>query len=117
MIMTLEQLNYIDDVRGFLQGTQAVIFGVTTTQKERYWWVQKSLLKHRYIQLNKAGNGLITRYLLKVASYSHAQTKRLIRQYLNTDKVTVRLARGNGFKPTCTSTDVRLLARMDELRG
>jgi hypothetical protein len=57
--------------------------------------------------LNKAGKGLITRYLMKVTSYSHAKTKRLIRQYLNAGKVTVRLARGSRFKPTYTSADVR----------
>ena len=117
MIMSLEELNSIDDVRGFLEGTQAVIFGVAATKKERYRWVKKALVKHRYMLLNKAGKGLITRYLMKVTSYSHAQTKRLIRQYVNTGKVTVRLARGNGFKPTYTSADVRLLARMDELHG
>jgi len=117
MIMSLEQLNSIDDVRGFLEGTQAVIFGVAATKKERYRWVQKALVKHRYMLLNKAGKGLITRYLMKVTSYSHAQIKRLIRQYVNTGKVTLRLARGNGFKLTYTSADVRLLARMDELHG
>ncbi|MFT5118155.1 MAG: hypothetical protein ACI9NY_001693 [Kiritimatiellia bacterium] len=117
MIMSLEQLNSIDDVRGFLEGTQAVIFGVAATKKERYRWVQKALVKHRYMLLNKAGKGLMTRYLMKVTSYSHVQTKRLIRQYVNTGKVTVRFARGNGFKPTYTSADVRLLARMDELHG
>ena len=47
MIMSLEQLNSIDDVRGFLEGTHAVIFGVTATKKERYRWVQKVLVKHR----------------------------------------------------------------------
>ena len=80
MIMSLEQLNSIDDVRGFLEGTQAVIFGVAATKKERYRWIQKALVKHWYMLLNKAGKGLITRYLMKVTSYSHAQTKRLIRQ-------------------------------------
>jgi len=79
MIMSLKQLNSIDDVSGFLEGTQAVIFGVTATKKERYRWVQKALVKHRYILLNKAGKGLITRYLMKITSYSHAQIKRLIR--------------------------------------
>jgi hypothetical protein len=33
MTMSLEQLNSIDDVRVFLEGTQAVIFGVTATKK------------------------------------------------------------------------------------
>jgi hypothetical protein len=31
MIMNLEQLNTLDDVRYFLDGTQAVIVGVATT--------------------------------------------------------------------------------------
>jgi hypothetical protein len=33
MIMSLEQLNSIDDVRSFLEGTRAVIFGVAATKK------------------------------------------------------------------------------------
>ena len=36
MIMSLEQLNSIDDVRGFIEDTRAGIFGVTATKKERY---------------------------------------------------------------------------------
>ena len=98
-------------------GTQAVIFGVAATKKERCRWVQKALVKHWYMLLNKVSKGLITHYLMKVTSYFHVQTKWLIRQYLNISKVVVRLARGNGFKPTCTSADVRLLARIDEFKG
>ena len=69
--MSLEQLNTIDDVRHFLDGTQAVAFGVATNRQERYRWVQKVLVKHRYILLGKLNKGLITRYLMKVTSYSH----------------------------------------------
>jgi hypothetical protein len=116
-IMSLEQLNSMDDVRHFLDGTQAVAFGVATNKQERYRWVQKTLVKHRYMLLGKLNKGLITRYLMKVTSYSHAQTKRLIRQYVKTGKVTAKLVRGNGFKPIYTGTDVRLLANMDELHG
>jgi len=115
--MSLEQLNTLDDVRHFLDGTQAVIFGVATNKQERYRWVQKTLVKQGYILLGKSEKGLVTRYLMKVTSYSLAQTKRLICQYIKTGKVTVKLARGNGFKPIYTSADVRLLARMDELHG
>jgi hypothetical protein len=49
MIMSLEQLNSIHDVRSFLEGTRPVIFGVAATKKERYRWVQKALMKHRYM--------------------------------------------------------------------
>ena len=115
--MNLEQLNTIDDVRHFLDGTQAVAFNVATNKQERYLWVQKVLVKHRYILLGKLDKGLITRYLMKVTGYSRAQMKRLISQYAKASKVTLKLSRSNGFKLIYTAADVRLLARMDELHG
>ena len=97
--MNLEPLNTIDDVRHFLDGTQAVAFNVATNKQERYFWVQKVLVKHRYILLGKLDKGLITRYLMKVTGYSRAQMKRLISQYIKASKVTLKLSRSNGFKP------------------
>ena len=113
--MRLEQLTTIYSVRQFLDGTQAVAFSVATNKQARYRWVQKTLVKHRYLLLNKADKGIITRYLMKVTGYSLAQIKRLIRQYATTGLVVVKQARSNGFKTTYTEADVRLLARMDEL--
>ncbi|MFT4670786.1 MAG: hypothetical protein ACI945_000118 [Pseudohongiellaceae bacterium] len=54
---------------------------------------------------------------MKVTGYSLAQTKRLIRQYAKTGKISVKLARSNGFKRVYTETDIRLLAAMDERHG
>lgn len=116
-IMKLEQLNTLEDIRNFLAGTQAVAFGVATSKQERYHWVQKILVKHRYMALNKADKGTLTRYLMKVTTYSLAQTKRLIQQYTQTGKITVKLACRNGFKSTYAPVDIRLLARMDETHG
>jgi hypothetical protein len=44
-IMKLEQLNSIEDIRRFLDGTDIVAFNVVTTKQERYQWVQKTLKK------------------------------------------------------------------------
>ena len=96
--MSLDQLTTIEAIQQFLNGTQAVAFAIATHKQERYRWVQKTLVKHQYILLNKRDKGVITRYLIKVTGYSPAQTKRLIRQYVNTGEVTVKLARNNGFK-------------------
>lgn len=115
--MKLEQLNSISDIRNFLEGTQAAAFSVATSKQERYHWVQKTLVKHRYLSLSKADKGTVTRYLMKVTAYSLAQTKRLIQQYTKTGEVKVRLAYRNGFQKTYTSADIRLLARMDETHG
>lgn len=115
--MSLEQLTTIDAISQFLEGTQAVAFNVATNKQERYRWVQKTLVKHRYILLGKADKGTLTRYLMKVTGYSLAQTKRLIRQYVKTGTVSVKPARRNGFKRAYTEADIRLLASMDERHG
>ncbi len=96
--MHLEHLTNLDDIKAFLAGTQAVAFAVAADKKERYQWVQKTLVKLRYTQQGKAKKGLITRYLMKVTGYSHAQVKRLIQQYTQTGKVVVKTTRHNGFK-------------------
>ena len=115
--MKLEQLNTLDGISQFLEGTQSVAFSVATSKQERYRWIQGVLVKHQYMLLGKADKGIITRYLIKVTGYSLAQTKRLIRQYVQTGTVCVKLAHRNGFKRAYTDADIRLLASMDERHG
>ena len=115
--MSLEQLTTITAVKQFLAGTQAVAFGVLTTKKERYSWIQKTLVKHQYMILGKTDKGSMTRYLMKVTGYSLAQIKHLIRQYVSTGTVKVKRARQNGFKRTYSEADIRLLVSMDERHG
>ncbi len=68
--MSLEQLTTVDAVKQFLDGTQAVAFNVATAKRERYRWLQKTLMRHRYGLLGKADRGTMTRYLMKVTGYS-----------------------------------------------
>ncbi len=115
--MSLEQLITLEAVKQFLDGTQEVAFNVATDNPERYRWVQKTLVKHRYMLLGKTDRGTVTRYLMKVTGYSRAQTKRLIQQYVRTGTIAVKPARRNGFKRAYTEADIRLLASMDERHG
>lgn len=115
--MSLEQLTTITAISQFLEGTQAVAFNVAISKKERYRWVQKTLVERQYLLLGKADKGTVTRYLMKVTDYSLAQIKRLIRQYVKTGTVKVKLARRNGFKRAYTDSDICLLASMDERHG
>lgn len=117
MIMSLEQLTTLDAINQFLDGTQEVAFNVATDKPERYRWVQKTLVKFRYLRLGKKDRGTVTRFLMKVTGYSLAQTKRLIQQYVKTGTISVKPARRNGFKRAYTETDIRLLASMDERHG
>lgn len=115
--MKLEQLNTLEAICQFLEGTQSVAFSVATHKQARYRWVQKVLVKHHYIRLSKADKGTMTRYIMKVTGYSLSQTKRLIRQYVKTGVVTVKVAHRNGFEKMYTDADIRLLASMDERHG
>jgi hypothetical protein len=52
-IMKLEQLNSIEDIQRFLNGTNIVAFNVVTTKQERYQCIHKALKKHQYRKLSK----------------------------------------------------------------
>ncbi len=115
--MSLEQLTTIAAIERFLAGTQEVAICLAINKQERYRWVQKTLAKHEYLLLGKAHKGVMTRYLMKITGYSHAQIKRLIRQYAKSGSVKLKLARRNGFNRAYTDSDIRLLASMDETHG
>ena len=73
------QLETLDQIRQFLEGTEAISFQIET-KKTRYCWIQHTLVKFQYLKLSKPDKGLITRYIRKMTGYSLAQVKRLIRQ-------------------------------------
>ncbi|MEE9494692.1 MAG: hypothetical protein V3W04_15135 [Gammaproteobacteria bacterium] len=49
--MSLDQPTTITEFDNILDGTQEVAFCVATHKPERYHWIQKTLVKHHYIQL------------------------------------------------------------------
>ena len=89
--MSLDQLTTIEAIPPFLDGTQAAVFSIATNKQEHYRRVQKTLIKHQYILPNRADKGVIMCYFIKVLADSPAQTRRLIRQYVETGEVTVKL--------------------------
>jgi len=51
--MKLEELKSIEQLSQFLDGTQAVIFKITTVKKERYDWNRYELVRFDYLKLDK----------------------------------------------------------------
>ena len=51
------QLETLDQVRQFLEGTEAVSFQIES-KDARYRWLQHTLVKFRYLQLSKTDNPL-----------------------------------------------------------
>jgi len=113
-IMKLEDLTTIDQLEAFLTGTQAVAFSVTRDKDACYRWIQRELVKFRYLTLPRRGKGVVRRYLMKISGYSRQQLTRLIAQYRKTGRLQRRQRTVAGFKRRYTVQDIRLLAAMDE---
>lgn len=111
--MNIENLTTIEELEHFIQGNQAVAFTVLGDKNERYQFIQKTLIKFRYITLKKPDKGIVNQYLKKVTGYSRQQLTRLIKQYKNVGKITWQPCRSNGFSSIYSIKDVKLLAEMD----
>ncbi|MEI6858453.1 MAG: hypothetical protein V5788_01460 [Shewanella sp.] len=112
-IMTIENLTTIEALECFIQGNQAVAFTVLGDKHERYQFVQKTLVKFRYITLSKLDKGVVNRYIRKITGYSRQQLTRLIKQYKEVGKIQWRPCRRNGFSTTYGKNDIKLLVEKD----
>ena len=114
--MNDEGLQTIEQVRQFLEGSEAVEFrGVTA--KEKYSWIEEVLIRFRYHRLKRREKGVIRRYVGKVTGYSRSQASRLIREYQQTGRLRRTQYRRHRFARKYSPSDVILLARTDELHG
>ena len=51
--MKLDALNTIEEMKAFLDGSQAIAFAVASTKDERYQFVSDILKKFRYFDLKR----------------------------------------------------------------
>lgn len=113
-IMTLDELKTIPQLKDFLAGTQPVAFSISGDKDDRYRWIQRELVRFRYLGLCRADKGVVMRYLVRVSGYSRQQLTRLIAQYRNTGQLQRGQRTVAGFARRYTDQDIRLLAAMDE---
>lgn len=112
--MNEQELSTIDELAAFLAGTQAIAFEVAVDKDDRYRWIQRTLVRFRYLTLSKQDKGVLIQYLVKVSGYSRQQITRLIKQYRVSGQVVRRQRTVNGFAKRYSAEDIRLLAAMDE---
>ena len=111
--MNIENLTTIEELEHFIQGNQAVAFTVLGDKNQRYQFIQKTLIKFRYITLKKTDKGIVNQYLKKVTGYSLQQLTRLIKQYKDVGRINWQPCRTNGFSTIYSTKDIKLLAEMD----
>jgi DNA-binding transcriptional ArsR family regulator len=113
-IMSINDLNTIEQLEQFLTGSQAVAFLVVSSQDECYRGIQRTLVKFRYAALDKRSKGVVVRFLIKITGYSRPQITRLIKQYRDTGKIERQQRTYQGFERRYSAEDIRLLAALDE---
>ena len=112
--MNDERSQTIEQVRQFLEGSEAVEFRGLTA-KEKYNWIEEVLIRFRYHHLKRAEKGVIRQYTQKVTGYSRAQVSRLIAEYKRTGRLRRTEYRRHRFPRKYSPSEVQLLARTDEL--
>lgn len=70
----------VEQVKQFLEGSEAVEFRGLTTQ-EKYYWIEEVLIRFKYHRLKRGEKGVIRRYIEKVTGYSRSRVGRLIAEY------------------------------------
>lgn len=104
----------LEQMRAFLEASEAVVSFEGQKREEVYAWVNTTLRQHDYERLGRARKGLLRRYVEKMTGYSRAQATRLIQQYQGGEEVKVRPYRRNRFAARFTRADIELLAELDE---
>ena len=113
-IMKLDDLTTIQQLSDFLAGTQPVAFSISGSKDDRYRWIQRELVRFRYLTLSRADKGVVMRYLGRVSGYSRQQLTRLVAQYRGTGQLRRSQRTTAGFARRYSEQDTRLLAAMDE---
>jgi len=114
--MNDRQLQTVEQVKQFLEGSEALEFRGLTVE-EKYKWMEARLVRFSYTRLKKAEKGVIRQYIQKITGYSRAQVSRLIAEYKRTGRLKKTEYRRHRFPRKYTPSEVQLLARTDELHG
>lgn len=115
--MSTEQLNSINDLANFINGSQKAAFLVLSNKKEKYQWIKNVLIKFNYYSLKKHEKSIVLAYIRKVTSYSRQQLTRLVKEYNTNGAIVYKPATTNGFKSKYNKNDLLALVDIDELHG
>ena len=110
------ELQTIEQVRAFLEGSEALEFK-GLIREEKYKWVETVLVRFRYRDLKKEEKGVIRRYMEKITGYSRAQVSRLIGDYKQMGQLKKGGYKRHRFPRKYRPWEVKLLAKTDELHG
>jgi transposase InsO family protein len=106
----------LEQIRAFLAGSAPVRFS-GCGREEVYAWSEKTLVRHEYASLGKAGKGLVRQFLAQMTGLSRAQVTRLITCYSTTGRVKAAAYQRTKFATQYTAGELDLLAYVDKAHG
>lgn len=112
------QVRTLEQVRGVLEGTQALQFTPAEDINERYGWIEKVLRRLRYRQLKRCDRGLVLRYLQRFSGFSRPHLTRLVKRCLAGEILGRRYrAPAHAFARRYTGADLDVLVEVDREFG
>ncbi len=114
--MNDEEIKTVEDIANYLKAKERIVFKINN-KKEAYKWMENVLVRFRYLGSNKRTKGLIKMYVSAITGYSRAQATRLIKQYVKTGHIRVKVFKRKTFPKKYSREDIHLLAKTDELHN
>ena len=112
--MTDSEVRTVTEIQEFLNHNSKIVFK-RRSRAEAYAWAEKTLMRLKYLSLNKPDKGAVRAYLGLITGYSRAQVARLIRLFFDTGRVEVAVVKRHTFPRKYADNDIQLLAATDEL--
>ena len=106
----------LEQIEAFLAGSGRVRFA-GQRREEVYAWVERTLVRHQYVSLDRAGRGLLRRYLARMTGLSRAQITRLIAKFRRCGRLRAAAYQRARFPKRYTAADLTLLAYVDKAHG
>ena len=84
--MNISHIRTVKQMKEFMEKNQEFKMFVKN-KEEVYEWLQKTLVKVKYLRISKKEKGVVLRYIKQITQYSDKQIKRLVRRYKETGVV------------------------------
>jgi len=80
-----------------------------------YKWLESTLIRFRYMRLDKKQKGLVLRYIEQITGYSRQHVNKLVHAYIKSGHIRVKTHRKRqGFQSKYSREDIAVLAEVDQ---
>jgi hypothetical protein len=114
--MNESQIKTINDIERFLLGATNTSMSLEGDKQDVYNWIERTLVRFRYLWLVKKDKGLVLRYVEHLTGYTRQHLGKLVMQYRKTGHIRHQRRRvSQGFATKYTREDIQRLAALDQV--